>query len=220
MAIFPLHFLNSHLFIEIEGALWLFDTGSPQSFGPPLHLDGKQFRLRSNLMGFNSETLSQYVGQECRGLLGADVLGGFDFILDTVQQRVTLSSGELDLEGVAVPLKMFMGIPQMRTLIRGTEYHMFFDTGAQFSYFQHDSLLSFPYVGRVTDFHPGVGEFEIDVYRVEVSIGNVLLSLTTGSLPTPLKGLLNMTDADGILGNELCKDRRVGYAPRRSVLYL
>ena len=28
-----LHFNDGHLFVDLEGELWLFDTGAPSSFG-------------------------------------------------------------------------------------------------------------------------------------------------------------------------------------------
>jgi len=48
-----------------------------------------------------------------------------------------------------------MGIPIVTARIADRDYRMFFDTGAQFSYFQEDSLSNFPYAGSVTDFIQG-----------------------------------------------------------------
>src|SRR5690554_3528836 len=33
MAMMPLHSLDGHLFVEVDRALWLLDTGAPASFG-------------------------------------------------------------------------------------------------------------------------------------------------------------------------------------------
>jgi hypothetical protein len=77
MTTLPLIFRDGHLFVEMEGNWWLFDTGAPTSFGNARNLTiaGKQFALSSSYMGLSATTLSQFVGVECLGLLGADILG-------------------------------------------------------------------------------------------------------------------------------------------------
>ena len=46
----------------------------------------------------------------------------------------------------------------------GVERRMFFDTGAQISYLQDDVLDTFPSAGPVTDFYPGVGQFQTETH--------------------------------------------------------
>ena len=64
-----------------------------------------------------------------------------------------------------------MGIPIVIAQIAGRDYRMFFDTGAQISYFQDDSLTDFPASGSITDFYPGFGQFQTDTYLIEISLG-------------------------------------------------
>ena len=45
---------------------------------------------------------------------------------------------------------------------------MFFDTGAQISYFQSPSLKDFPSNGTVKDFYPAIGEFETETYLLDL----------------------------------------------------
>ena len=111
-----------------------------------------------------------------------------------------------------------MGIPIVSTRIRGIDYRMFLDTGAQISYFQHDSLQSFPAAGLVTDFYPGVGEFHTETHNVDVTLGGVEFTLRCGVLPELLGATLMMAETDGIIGNQVFSDRSVGYFPRRRSL--
>ncbi len=222
MATLPLHFRDGHLFLESDGGLWLIDTGAPTSFGsePAVTIAREQFRVGSDYLGLTAETLSSFVAVECIGLLGADILGRLDFILDAPSGRSTISHGELEHGGTAVPLDEFMGIPIVSARISGIDYRMFFDTGAQISYFQHDTLASFPSAGRASDFYPGVGQFETETHNVDVTLGGVEFTLRCGVLHGLLGAALMMAGTEGIVGNQVLSDRPVGYFPRRHILVL
>lgn len=215
-------FNNGHLFVKLEDKLWLYDTGAPTSFGAVdcLKFAGKQFHLSSSCFGLTVAMLSQYVGLECSGLLGADVLGRFDHILDTAGGTLTVSTAELSHDGQRLRVDEFMGIPIVMARVDGSDYRMFFDTGAQISYFQDDSLTMFPSAGSITDFYPGAGQFQIDTHEVPISLGDMVLVLRCGSLPSLPGSMLMMAGTQGIVGNQAVTDRIVGFFPRRSLLCL
>jgi len=222
MTTLPLIFRDGHLFVEIEGNWWLFDTGAPTSFGNArnLTISGKQFALSSSYMGLSAITISQFVGVECLGLLGADILGCFDHIIDCTKGTLSISTDELVYSGQMLRLSEFMSIPIITAQIGGADYRMFFDTGAQISYFQDDSLADFPAAGNVTDFYPGIGQFDTDTHEVEVMLGHVAFMLRCGKLPALLGATLMMADTEGIIGNQVLADRVTAYFPRRKVLCL
>ena len=222
MLTLPLRLENGHAFLDLAGDLWLLDTGAPNSFGTPGSVDiaDGHFRVGSDYLGLTAETLSQYVGISCVGLLGADVLGRFDHIFEAPEGRLTLSSAELPYDGADVPLDMFMGIPIVTAVVADREHRIFFDTGAQFSYFQDDALKRYPAAGAVTDFYPGVGQFETETHDVPVSLGGVAFTLRFGQLPHSLGMTLMMASTTGILGNAILAERTVGYFPRRRLLVL
>ncbi len=222
MTTLPLIFDQGHVFVELHGHLWLFDTGSPTSFGASkaLLIADEQFSLSASYFGLTATTLTQYVGVECSGLLGADVLGRFDHILDSRGGRLTVSTAELSHDGQHVQLDEFMGIPIVTASVGGSDYRMFFDTGAQISYFQDDSLADFPAAGSVTDFYPGVGQFQTDTHEVPMSLGDISFLLRCGCLPGLLGATLMIADTQGIIGNQVLIDRVVGFFPRRGILCL
>jgi hypothetical protein len=111
-----------------------------------------------------------------------------------------------------------MGIPILSAIINGKEYRMFFDTGDQISYFQDDALKTFPPAGQMTDYYPGVGQFQTDTYNVKFFIGGIYFVLRCGCLPDLLGMTLMMADTKGIIGNQILHDRVVGYFPRRKEL--
>src|SRR4051794_23538285 len=88
---------DGHVFCEIDSELWLLDTGAPTSFGASrsVAVAGEQFNLATSYLGLTSETLSQFVGVPCVGLVGADVLGRFDHIFDAPGIRLIVSTAEL-----------------------------------------------------------------------------------------------------------------------------
>ncbi len=222
MQTLPLIFKDGHLFVNMEGNLWLFDTGAPTSFGNITNftIATKSFTIGKAYLGLSSETLSEFVGVQCIGLLGADILRHFDHLFDCANEQVTISLDELKHSGQTVHLSEFMGIPIITVCISGIEYRMFFDTGAQISYFQDDALADFPACGSVTDFYPGVGRFQTDTHLVKVSLCSVDFTLRFGALPDLIGATLMMADTQGIIGNQIMANRVTGYFPRRNVLCL
>ena len=216
----PLHFRDGHLFLETDGQLWLIHTGAPTSFGsqPTLSLCGENFQLTDGYMGMTASTLSDFVSVECTGLLGGDILGQFDIVLDISNGTVKISSGILEHSGESVPIDEFIGIPIVVARIGGADYRMFFDTGAQISYFQHDSLMDHPSAGAITDFYPGAGQFQTETHNVNVALGETEFTLRCGTLPGLLAATLMMAGTTGIIGNQVITGRRIGYFPRRRII--
>lgn len=223
MTTMPLTLTRGHLFVEVEGNLWLVDTGAPTSFGvtPSLAFAAEQFSLGRSLMSLTAETLSESVGVQCCGLLGADILGRFDHIINLGEGSLQVSAAELSHDGQCIPLDNWEGIPIVTARIGSKDYRMFFDTGAQVSYFQDDSLSSFPSAGSLNDFYPGLGQFQTDTYEVPVRIGGESFTLRCGgSLPDTLAAILRAIDTQGIIGNQVLVDRVVGFFPRREMICL
>jgi hypothetical protein len=220
MTIFPLHHLNSHLFLELDDGLWLHDTGAPSSFGRrrSIELLGQAFAAEESYMGLDAALLSEAVGIECRGLLGADILGTFDQIIDLPNARLTLAEEDLEHRGHLIRLDDFMGIPIISATVADEPFRMFFDTGAQISYLQDDVIESFPASGAMDDFYPGFGQFVTETHLARFVIGGETQALRCGRLPGLLGMSLMMADVQGILGNAILEGRSVGYFPRRKLL--
>ena len=222
MTDYLLQFKRNHLFVETEDGLWLLDTGAPTSFGlaTSISFSGEMFQIDSDYIGMDIHQLSRFVGVDCVGLLGVDIMGGFDLVFDVPNAVAHVSADQLSCSGNPVVLDAFMGIPIVEVNICGKICRAFFDTGAQISYFTNELLRSFPEAGRATDFYPGIGEFEVDTYTVEVILGENHFHLCCGSLPTMLAANLMMAGTQGIISNHITIDREVGYFPRRQILVL
>ena len=222
MQTLPLNFETGHLYFTLGGDEWMFDTGSPTSFGAldAVTLDGEDFKIPAAYMGMDAAQLSELAGHPTCGLLGGDVINQFDVRVDIDGGEIHFSKEELFLEGTTISLDQFMGIPLLDAEIGGETYRMFFDTGAQVSYFQHRSLSSFPAADSLSDFYPGYGQFETDTHMLGAQIGAQAMTLRCGSLPKMLAAGLVMGGAKGIIGNEILPGRVAGYFPRRGQLVL
>lgn len=217
----PLLTTEGHIFGKLDGGLWFVDTGAPTSFGAgEFQLDGRNFRPAASYAGLTAESLSDLVHAPCAGLIGADILKQFDHLFDCAKGIWSICADELEAEGNAIALEQFMGIPIAAAEIAGNQHRVFFDTGAQLSYLQSDSLGNFPRAGRTEDFYPGIGRFETETHMVEMSLGGRVFDLRCGRLPELLGATLMMAGTSGIVGNAVMMDRVSGYFPRRSRLHL
>jgi hypothetical protein len=211
---------NRHLFIEIDHNLYLLDTGAPSSFSnqSEITIEDMSFNLSPEYMGLNTEKLTNLVNVNISGLLGADVLNNFDYIIDVGSSELKISKDEISFNGNEIDLTFFMGIPKIEVSILDKSFQMFLDTGAQISYLQDDLLKDFEKIDTLKDFYPGFGEFETDVYQVETKINGKVFKIKYGQLPDLLGLSLGMGSATGIIGNEILQNQVVGYFPRRKKL--
>lgn len=213
---------SGHLLVTSSDGRWLLDTGSPASFGnqPLITLDGKAFPVASEYFGLNAASLSNLVGEQVSGLIGTDILGELDLEIDLPSGSLNVSLDSIDLAGTEVELDDFMGVSILSVQSDEGEHRMFFDTGAQISYFQHDSVQRFKTAGELQDFFPGMGEFRTQTHLVPFRIGPLSFEFRCGQLPDLLGLTLAMASVEGIVGNAICVGRKVGYFARRRMMVL
>lgn len=213
---------SEHLLVTLGDVRWLLDTGSPVSFGrqPLITLDGKPFPIAREYFGLDAASLSSLVGEQISGLIGTDILGELDLEIDLPDRNLNVSQDSIDLAGTEVELGDFMGVPVLSVESDEGEHRMFFDTGAQISYFQHESVGRFKIAGELQDFFPGMGEFRTQTHLVPFRIGPLSFEFRCGQLPDLLGLTLAMAGVEGIVGNAICVGRKVGFFARRRMMVL
>ena len=218
----PLTRHKGHIFITLDGWDWLLDTGAPASFGKvgSFCIGDSDFTVPDSGMGLDAEQLSEFVHHPTAGIIGVDVLNRFNAVIDIKNERILFSIEAVPLDGTLVEIEDFMGIPIVPVRIGGCDRRMYFDTGAQVSYFQNELLDTFPVAGTFSDFYPGYGEFQTETYRVDAVIGKQTYKLRCGALPNALEDLLRATGAEGIIGNEILNNQILGYFPKSKRLVL
>jgi len=217
-----LHHRAGHLLLHVGEDDWVIDTGSPASFGsgPVPVLCGHRPALPASYMGLDQPELSRLTGVPLAGLLGTDVLNRFDLVFDVPSGHVQLCEEESVLAGDSIPMSDVMGVPVVTVHTGHASHAVFFDTGATVSYLHGAGDAGHPALEPMHDFFPGFGEFDSPTWRVPFRVGGTAMSLRTGQLPGLLGMTLRMAGVAGIVGNELCLTRRVGYFSRRRQLVL
>jgi hypothetical protein len=210
------------LFLEKNSELWFIDTGLSESFSTKseIKIGDYLFPLTNNSLGLTAQALSECVGFKVEGLIGADILNNFDHIFDLNRNKMYLSKELLYMDGDAVKLKFFMGIPYVNTKIDDEVFNMFFNTGMQISFLQDMKLQNFMIKDIFEDFLPGIGKFNTKIRIVPVNIGQQNFKIKFGSLPEKVGLILLINEVKGILGNEILRDKVVGYFPRRKEMII
>jgi hypothetical protein len=92
--------------------------------------------------------------------------------LDYKNKLAAFSSSSFILNGVEIPIGIFMGIPIMEFLVNGQGVKFFLDTGAKRSYLPSDFTNSFEILGVDEDFFPMVGTFNTRLYEINTRLDN------------------------------------------------
>ena len=217
----PLVFRNNHLYVQIDGALWVYDTGADSSFGiRPVSLLGPAQEISADYCGFSATDISGFLGETVAGIIGADLINPFDHIIDLRTNTLTVSDEQLACDGHVQPLDFFMGVPMLEAQVGGARCKFFFDTGAQISYYQSSVPPGAEPAGTVDDFFPTVGKFTTNTHRFPVALNGFSPVVRFGKLPGLMGMSLGIAGVSGILGNELMRGRMTGYFPRRHQLIL
>jgi hypothetical protein len=220
MQTLPLTLDHGHLCLMLGGRRWLLDTGSPASFGDcaSVNLGSREHRIHPSYMGQTAGSISQLSGLEVGGLLGGDILGEYDLLMDLESETCAISTDQIPLTGEVLTVEEIMGVPSVEVVFGGQRRSVFFDTCASVGYLQCEGLEDFPYVGSFDDFYPGFGSFSSDTHAAKIGVGTRQVTLRTGQLPTILGMAISLVGVEGILGNEMLALGPVGYFPRRNML--
>ncbi len=219
--VYPFRKINDHYFIEVEGGLWLVDTGAPITFGTTkaLNICGEHFHFNNTYLSLSTQSLSEFIGTACNGLLGMDILRVHDILFDSARGEAVFGDLKVMDETSAVPLEDFMGIPVLPVGVNDRTYRMFFDTGAQLSYFQDASIHEHTEAGEMEDFFPDNGRFSTQTYYVEMMIGSYPMILRSGMLPGLLGMTLQLANVQGIIGNQIFNyAKSIHFSSREKVL--
>ena len=218
-------FRDNHLYVSIDGALWVYDTGSPDTFGEVATnpFNGKPLTQR------RMDRISHYLGVKVAGLIGTDTLNAYDHVIDLRSKHMSLEYSEelLACDGGAHGLRFIAPKPGTAAVIPtiqaslgsdGDDY--IFDTGAQLSY--HVSPVPDGAVPCciMQDFWLPIGSFTTKTYHAQTYLDVSQLWVKYGRPPEQLEEALKGLHTCGIIGNEVMRGRITGYFPRRGILIL
>ncbi len=218
---FPLKYSNGHIVVTVEDEDWLVDTGSPMSFGnQAINLDGRIRQLSTGMMGIDTRFLKEHTQLPLAGLLGTDILNDYDIVFDLPQSLVQISQELAMPQGEASSIDLILGIPVLKAQINSANMSCFFDTGTQVSYAPAGILKPADLIGPFQDFYPTQGAFETKLHWADLVLGTDSFKIRCGAVPDFLAAMMDITGVEGIIGNEIMRDHRVGYFPQRGMLVI
>ena len=230
MATYPLHLQGGHLFVEINGQRWLFDTGTATSFGstPNLSVADRAFAVKPIMTGkpgkpiIGVPKIVQFLGAPCAGVLGLDIIGEFDWTLNAAKRTCTAATEATPIRDRSFALKAEHGQLSAQVTVRDREYRLRLDTGFQLTFLEHPVIEHFPSAGKGRDFHVYFlgGWFQTDSFHVPMKLGGEFAAdnLRTGRLPASLRKDILPEAYDGILGAEFFSRHYLAFAPRRHLV--
>jgi hypothetical protein len=194
-----------------RGRLALLDTGSPMSIGR-----GDEYRVAGQV--FNPSTAMQsvldaagdHIGRKVDWLFGHDFFASNRVLIDWPSRQVRiLGANEPTPRGFAIPIELVMGVPAVTGRSSHGTVRAIIDSGASLSYVPANVVQGLTPVGKRSDFYPGFGEFETDVFRVRTEIGGRFINISAGVLPPMLQMMFGLVlGADGwIVGSDFFRNR-------------
>ncbi len=210
----PFRWIDGHILIQTRDAEFiLLDTGSPKSFKRG---DAEISILMEKISDDNDNLLNVISNHSCSqkiiGLIGSDILKNKDVSIDLISETIIFSppmEGNSSYRGTNLDMGICMGIPTIEFEINGGKHTAFVDTGARLNYISPELTENIenikPTQRGVKDFYPSLGEFDTDVYRLEISIGGKPIVMNFGTMPLLLKTAIGITGINSIIGSELLK---------------
>ena len=201
---YSLRLINGHLFTNIENRQILIDTGIPVSLGsePEWYFMHEVHKLTESFLGVTLSQISSLVGTTVDILLGSDILKNYCNLFELDRQRFSISTQPLMSSRYNFPLSLLMGVPGVSIDILGQPAEMYLDSGAKLSYVSSGFARGLKALGKEKDYYPGLGEFETDVYAIDLSLGDLVFTLRCGLLPGILETTLTASGKQGIIGAE------------------
>jgi len=220
MHTYKIHDFDGPLTIELNGELWIIDTGSPWTMGPvtSVSFGGEVFPVQQRGWANIFNSVRDGFGLEVDGLMGNDTLNQLDLLIDLPSKTVVAATEELTHQGTEIPLDFGIGAPVFRANFDGFPQRAIFDTGAHISYVDQDLFPADIETTRMADHSPIIGPFATDVCTLLTGIAGKTLPIRCGTLPPGLDGVFAQADVRAVLGLDFCKYGTVGYFPRRNVM--
>lgn len=209
---YKIELFEGHVLINVDEKKYLIDTGSQITLSKESNIklaDKIYSDVMSNFLGLNIDEIEKLLGRQIDGLIGADILSDFIVTFDLINMILVLSD-QINYEGRnSFELGFVMGIPIINCFINKKSVKLIIDTGAHLSYLNPELTNNEQPVGKKRDFHPMIGRFETDIYKLTTTINSINIDVTYGNLPEMLQTLVSLTGASGIVGFDIFKDRSI-----------
>lgn len=215
VGIYTLKQRNKHLFLEYDGESYMVDTGSPFSSTSVMNFLSIDDYLKDQIdprARMAIDRVLEKVPLRCDGLVGMDVFLNRNVLIDLPNERIVISYDRLTRDSVVIPVEMRIWRPLISTRVDEREIKMVVDTGAFITYLPDGFFEGEQSIGEKMDFYPYYGDFNVELYRKTIRIGDISISVDAGTLPQKLARRLSLEMGDvGILSNHLFQNYPVEF---------
>jgi len=193
---------HGHYFAEIDGGLYLLDTGSPTSIGnTEIALSGINHVLKESL--FTLQDINGHSLFKCRasGLLGMDILSRHEVVIDCENECIYWDENMASNFSSTVPLKNVLGqAVAVPASIDDRECMAILDTGAWTSYVKGSYVAEKQHVGEIEDYNPIIGDIHAFTYPAKITVGGFSSNVEIAEMPQLLEMTLSMVGVDMVIG--------------------
>lgn len=211
---------RGHILLPIGEKRALLDTGSPVSVAPePFEFLNIVRNPVRTLGGRTPKDMAALGGLSFNTVIGLDILHRY-----TVRLRWRegcLDFGEDIPDGpIGSPLEEILPIFPARLF--NEPARVYFDSGAWLAYIDSRLVADMPPSGHQEDFHPVIGPFTTDIWRVPVLLDDRLIEIECGVEPDALIQSMgdyrNRGDISAVIGTQLLEyyDCTISW-PRRTI---
>ena len=189
---------NDHFIVTNNGKRILVDTGCPYDIN-----ERNMQRipaLRQHLKGA-CEPLNTHIDE----FWGMEFLEQHKVLFDYQKETLTVADPNDNLT-VDHPVAEFpiSGLPErifFNIAIEGVVRKMIFDTGAAIANYLTEPIVNTEkYLRTVTDFHPMLGYYDVDLYEHSVKIGGETVGVPFGVQPKIIDQDVRRSNAFGVIG--------------------
>jgi len=205
---------------------FLIDTGAPVSVSHYDKLDvlDAEYPTHINIAGYSCETVSKGVGMGVDGLLGCDILKQYDLVLDYKNGEICFfDPGTMSIDEAAIKMGLdivgngLMKFPATTVQLGERPIKVCFDTGANHSYINRNSVKGLKKHRDINDFNPSIGSYTTPLYIIPATLAGQKVEVEWAALHPSYDAIYSL-GLEGIIGYDLLIRNKVYLSLSKNIL--
>ena len=201
---FTISFAQGHPTINIDGKIYVVDTGSPASFSytGTIPLLGREYTVPYG--EYILDDLNRVLDTRIDGLIGGEILKRVGAVeIDYPHNTITFHDRLPEVSGAAeIDVRVFLNYLVFNMKIDGQDRRVFLDTGAPVAYLCSNVLPDKQPDGYTEDVTPS-GTFETPLYTIPSELAGKKFDVSYGKLPAAHQVMARIMNCQGVIGKDI-----------------